>query len=170
VSGEPPAGSAPVARLDAADGLPPLTVVAPTPVPPTAEELDLRRTLGEALAANPATLAGDDVRAQLAGGELDPRLMSLLAGIGAASGIGLESLPVVPAEEDRTLRRYAVITSVGGIPIEGDPVQTDRVLTLLQAQRAPYTPDVVRPVDGGLLVGYHYVPDPDAVLTRAAPG
>ena len=170
VTGEPPAGSAPVARLDAADGLPALTVVHPAPVAPTAEEVERRRVLGEALAANPTTLAGEDVRAVLAGGELDPRLMSLLAGIGATSGIGLESIPVVPGEDGRTLPRYAVITSIGGVPIEGDPVQSERLLTLLRAQRPPYTPDVVRAVEGGLLVGYRYVPDPDAVLTRAGVG
>jgi hypothetical protein len=74
---------------------------------------------------------------------------------------------VVPGEEGRTLVRQAVVTSVGGVAIAGDPIQTDRVLTLLRAQRPPYTPDVVRQVDAGLLVGYSYVPDPDAVLTRA---
>jgi hypothetical protein len=170
VSGEVPAGSAPVVRVDAADGLAPLTVVDPSPVAPTAEERERRRGLGQALAANPTTLAGDEVLTQLAGGELDPRLMSLLAGIGAASGIGLGSLPVVPGEEGRTLVRQAVITSVGGVPLEGDPIQTDRVLTLLRAQRPPYTPDLVRRVDGGVLVGYRYLPDPDAVLTRAGAG
>ena len=170
VSGEAPAGSAPVVRMDAADGLAPLTVVDPTPVAPTPEERERRRVLGQALAANPTTVASDEVRTQLAGGELDPRLMSLLAGIGAASGIGLQSLPLVPGEEGRTLVRQAVVTSVGGVGLEGNPVQTDRVLTLLRAQRPPYTPDVVRPVDGGLLVGYRYVPGPDAVLTRAGVG
>jgi hypothetical protein len=64
--------------------------------------------------------------------------------------------------------RRAVISSVGGVGLDGDAEQTDRVLTLLRAQRAPYTPDVVRRVDGGLLVGYRYVPAPDALLTRAA--
>ena len=170
VTGEPPADSAPVARLDGADGLPALTVVNRDPVAPTIEEVERRRVLGEALAANPTTLAGEDVRAVLASGELDPRLMSLLAGIGAASGIGLEGIPVVPGEEGRTLPRYAVLTSVGGVPIAGDAVQTERVLTLLRAQRPPYTPDVVREVGDGLLVGYRYVPDPDAVLTRAGVG
>jgi hypothetical protein len=168
VRGDLPAGSAPVARLDAADGLPALTVVDPRPVAPTAGERDKRRVLGRALAANPATLADDDVRTILSSGELDPRLLSLLAGIGAASGIGIDRLPVVPGEEGRTLVRQAVVSSVGGIALEGAPVQTDRVLTLLRAQRAPYTPEVVRRVEGGLLVGYRYVPAPDALLTRAA--
>jgi hypothetical protein len=63
-----------------------------------------------------------------------------------------------------------VISSVGGAPLAGDAAQTDRVLALLRAQRAPYAADVIRIVPRGLLVGYRYIPDPDAVLTRAAGG
>lgn len=170
VPGDPPAGSAPVARFDARDGLPALTVANPRPVPPTAGELEHRRVLGQALAANPETVADDRVIAQLARGDLDPRLLSLLAGIGAQYGIGLDSLPAVPAEDGWTLVRHAVISSVGGAPLAGDEAQTDRVLALLRAQRAPYAADVIRIVPRGLLVGYRYIPDPDAVLTRAAGG
>jgi hypothetical protein len=75
----------------------------------------------------------------------------------------------VPAEQGRTLVRQAVISSVGGVGLADDEEQADRV-RLLRAQRAPYAPDVVRTVPGGLLVGYGYVPDPDAVLTRAGVG
>jgi hypothetical protein len=168
-SGDPPAGSAPVVRFDAWDSLPALTVATPRPVPPTAGELERRQVLGQALAANPETVADDRVAARLARGDLDPRLLSLLAGIGAQSGIGLDSLPAVPAEQGRTLVRQAVISSVGGVGLADDEEQADRV-RLLRAQRAPYAPDVVRTVPGGLLVGYGNVPDPDAVLTRAGVG
>lgn len=169
VSGAPPEGSAPIGRFDADDSVAPLTVVDPDPVAPTAEELDRRRVLGQALAANPDTIADDRVAAVLASGDLDPRLLSLLVGIGSQSGIGIGSLPVVPGEQGRTLVRQAVIESVGGTRLDGDQSLTDHVRALLRAQREPYTPDVVRTVPGGLLVGYRYVPDPDAVLTRAAP-
>ncbi|WP_139306714.1 hypothetical protein [Modestobacter sp. DSM 44400] len=170
VSGNPSRHGAPVARFDAADGLPALTVITPRPVPPTAEELERRQVLGQALAANPETVADEQVTDRLARGDLDPRLLSLLAGIGAQSGIGLAGLPAVPAEHDWTLVRQAVIESVGGVRLDADAAQTDRVRALLRAQRPPYTPDVVRRVPGGLLVGYGYVPDPDAVLTRAGVG
>ncbi|MGY5882909.1 hypothetical protein [Modestobacter lacusdianchii] len=165
----PAAGSAPLARFgDAADG-PVLTVADPRPVAPTEEQLAARRDLAAALLANPTTDVPAEAAAVLAAGRVDPRLLSLLAGLGARYGVGVGSLLPVPGEPGEAPVRQAVISSLGGTSIAGDDAAAqaaaDRLRALLDAQRRPYAPDRVVEVEGGLLVGYPLVRDPDALVS-----
>jgi hypothetical protein len=164
-------GAAEVARFDPADGLSALIVVQSRPVLPDPAAVERRRELARALLANPGTAVPGPVADVLDTGELDPRLLSLLAGIGARSGLALDRLPVVPGEEGRTLVRSALIAGIDGVGLDDDTAdardRTDRLVAWVDAQRGPYAPDVVRHVDGGLLVTYRYSPDPDGAVARA---
>jgi hypothetical protein len=158
--GAAPAGSSVVARFGE------LTVVDPRPSPPTPEQVTARRHLAAALLANPTTEVSPADAGVLAAGQVDPRLLSLLAGIGARYGLGVQRLPVVPGEPGDALVRQAVLGSIGGRPLAEDPAALDLLRSWLAAQREPYAPDHVREVHGGLLVGYDLVPDPDGLLPR----
>jgi hypothetical protein len=142
-------------------------VVQLEPVPPDAAAAERRRALARALLANPETVAPGPVAEALTAGDVDPRLLSLLAGIGARFGLVLDSLPAVPGEEGRTPVRRAVIAGIDGGALAADPGRTDRLEAWVAAQRPPYAPDTVRPVDRGLLVTYRYAPDPDGAVARA---
>jgi hypothetical protein len=167
VRGPAPAGTAPVTVFGAGSELPPLTVVDPSPVEPSPEQVARRRGLGRALLANPETVAPAPVAELLSDGAVDPRLLALLAGLATQFGLELHSLPVVPGEEGHTLVRQAVIGAVDGVPPADDPVLADRVLGWLAAQRGPYAPHTVRLVDDGLLITHRYIPDPDGEVSRA---
>jgi len=161
-SGPPPAGGTPVARFGGDGGL---TVTDPRAVTPTPEQLGTRRQLGAALLANPT----NDVPAVDAGllteGRVDPRLLTLLAGIGAQYGVGIGALPAVAGEPADDPVRQAVVAAVGGTPLATDPAATERLRGWLGAQREPYVPDRISEVPGGLLIGYDLVRDPDALVT-----
>jgi hypothetical protein len=158
-SGAVPAGSAAVASFGD------LEVSDPRAVPPTAEQVTVRRQLGAALLANPTVEVPPAGARLLSAGQVDPRLLTLLASIGAQYGFGLQSLAPAPGEAPQGLVRQTVISSVGGRQLADDPAATERLGAWLDAQRQPYLPDRVRTVDGGLLIGYQLVPDPDALVT-----
>ncbi|MFQ1001464.1 hypothetical protein [Modestobacter sp. SSW1-42] len=161
-SGTAPAGGTPVARFGADGGL---VVTDPQAVTPTPEQLAARQQLGAALLANPTNrfpAADADLLTQ---GRVDPRLLTLLAGIGAQFGVGVGSLPAVPGEPGDAPVRQAVLTTVGGTQLADDPAATERLRGWLGAQHEPYVPDRVTAVPGGLLIGYALARDPDALVT-----
>ncbi len=169
VTGTPPPGARVVARLGRADGGGELLVVDPRPGEPTAEQREARRSLGAALLANPTTTTDPAVAAALGSGEVDPRVLGLLAALAAREGVGVAGLPVLPGEEDApTPARWVLVDAVGGAPVPGDPAATERLRTWLAAQLPPYAPGVVEVTDGGVLVGFPYSSDPDALVADAA--
>ena len=147
----------------------PLTVVDPRPAPPTPEQDAARRELAAALLANPTTEVPAADAERLAAGRVDPRLLTLLAGLAARSGIGLASLPAVPGEPADAAVRQAVISSLGGAPV-ADPATAELLRGWLAAQQSPFAPDRVTAVDGGLLVGYRLVAAPDDLLPPTGRG
>jgi hypothetical protein len=152
VAGE--GGGAPVvARFADQDGRP-LTVVDPAAVPPDAAQLDRRQRLGAALLANPRTQLPDDAAGRLRNGTVDPRLLTLLAGMVARNDIRLVDLPPAPGEVGGSAVRSALIAAPEMAPVQ----------TWLAAQRSPLAPDDVRLTDSGLLVGFRYATDPDGVV------
>ncbi|GAB4080199.1 hypothetical protein GCU67_16160 [Modestobacter muralis] len=161
-SGAAPAAGTPVARFGPSGEL---TVTDPQAVAPTPEQLDTRRQLGTALLANPTNRFPAADAALLTEGRVDPRLLTLLAGIGAQYGVGVESLPAVPGEPADAPVRQAVVTTVGGTSLAADPAAAERFRGWLGAQKEPYVPDRISEVPGGLLIGYDLVRDPDALVT-----
>ncbi|SDO21669.1 hypothetical protein SAMN05660199_01544 [Klenkia soli] len=141
-----------------------LVVVDPDRRTPDADQRTLRRELSGALLTNPTTADAGQATGALLSGDVDPRLLTLLAGIAAQYGVGISSLPAVPGEVG-TAVRYAVVDSVGGTRLVDDPALRDQVRTWLTAQLPPYAPDLVEDTDDGIRVGYDYASDPDALLT-----
>jgi hypothetical protein len=139
-------------------------------VRPTPEQVRARAELAEALLANPTTEVSPADAGILAAGQVDPRLLGLLAGIGARYGLGLHSLPAVPGEPPGALVRQAVVSAVGGRPLSEDPAAAGELRTWLAVQHEPYAPDRITDVDGGLLLGYDLVADPDGLVTGPGRG
>ncbi|MCO7222618.1 hypothetical protein, partial [Klenkia sp. PcliD-1-E] len=154
-----------VARFgDAASGL---VVADPQRRGPDAEERRLRRELSAALLTNPTTADAGQATGTLLSGDVDPRLLTLLAGVASQHGVGISALPAVPGEVAVPVR-HAVVDSVGGVRLADDPALTGQVEGWLAAQLPPYSPDEVVVVPDGLRVGYRYAPDPDALVAEAS--
>ncbi|SCX52587.1 hypothetical protein SAMN03159343_2810 [Klenkia marina] len=166
VSRGEPAGPGPVvARFgDETTGL---AVVDPRYRAPDADDRALRRQLAGALLTNPTTADSGQVTGALLSGDVDPRLLTLLAGIAAQYGVGVTAMPTVPGEVGTALR-YAVVDSVGGTRLADDPALADQVQGWLVAQLPPYAPSTVEVVDDGLRVGFGYAPAPDELVAASA--
>jgi hypothetical protein len=162
-----------VARFDSPGTARPLQVADPRPGVPTAEELDRRRSLAAAILANPTTETGPQARAVLAAAAVDQRLLSLLAALVAREGLGIAAFPPAPGEPDPSgggsPARRVLLTALGGQALRPGTPATRRLTGLLEAQQPPFAPDEVTADDDGVLVGFRYVSDPDAVVTAAAP-
>jgi hypothetical protein len=171
--GAAPAGGVVLARFDSPGSARPLLVADPSPGVATAAELDRRRSLARALLANPTTTAGERAAAVLSAGAVDPRLLALLAALTAREGIGIADLPPAAGEPapsaDGVPARHALVDTLGGEPLTPGAAATDRLRTWLAAQQPPFAPDEVRTTGDGVLVGFRYVSDPDALVTRSAP-
>ncbi len=168
VVGPAPPGSRVVARFDRPGDGDELLVVDPRPGEPTAEQRERRWSLAAALLANPTTGADPAVVAVLQSGEVDLRLLSLLAALAADEGVGIAALPPLPGEEGTaTPARRVLLDSLGGAPVPADPAATERLQGWLAAQLPPFTPDDVQVGDDGVLVSFHYVSAPDALVAEA---
>jgi hypothetical protein len=153
-----------IARFTDATGQ--LLVVDPAAVPPDAAQLDRRRQLGAALLANPMTAVPEAAAQRLRDGEVDPRLLTLLAGMAARFGIQLSDLPPVAGEEAGAPARAALVGAVEGKPLVGETAELTELRTYLAAQLDTFSPDEVQLTDGGLLVRFRYTTDPDGAVTR----
>ncbi len=168
VVGRPPAGSRVVARFDRPGDGSELLVVDPAPGAPTAQERERRRSLAAALLANPVTGADAAVTAVLQSGEVDLRLLTLVAGVAAREGVGIAAFPALPAEEgSATPARRVLLDALGAAPVPADPAATDALRAWLAAQLPPLAPDEVQVTDDGVLVSFRYASDPDALVTGA---
>ena len=164
--GAPGPGSADVVVARFGDPDTGLVVLDPDRRTPDADQLALRRALSGALLTNPTTADAGQATGVLVSGDVDPRLLTLLAGIAAQYGVGIAELPAVPGEVD-TAVRYAVVDSVGGTGLVDDPAVQQQVRAWLEAQLPPYAPDLVEETDDGIRIGYDYVSDPDGLLSAA---
>jgi hypothetical protein len=169
VRGDPPDDGLVVARFDRAEGQP-LLVVDPSPGVPTPEELARRQSLASALLANPTTRTGPPAASILGSAQVDQRLLSLLAALGAQYGVGVQEFPLAEGEPDEgLLARRAMVDAVGGAPLPPGAVATERLVAWLDVQLPPFAPDSVEVTDGGVLISFRYVSAPDALVTSTAP-
>jgi hypothetical protein len=145
-----------------------LLVVDPSPGVPTPAQLDRRRTLADALLANPTVRVGDAAAPVLQAGEVDARLLMLLAGLGAQQGVGVATFPGVSGSDGRPARS-ALLDSFGGAAVGTGEEATDTLLSWLEAQLPPFAPDAVEVTADGVVVGHRYASDPDAVVSDAGP-
>lgn len=168
VDDRPPADALVMARFES-DGTA-LTVVDPAPVRPTAAELDRRRDLAAAVLANPVAGATGRAADVLRTADVDARLLGLLAGLVSRMDVHVADFPPVPGEPaDGPPARWLLVDQARGEPLTPGAPAAEQLVAFLEAQRPPFAPDTVETTDEGVLVGFHYVPAPDAVVTAATP-
>jgi hypothetical protein len=120
-----------------------------------------RIRIGTALAGNPALTLDPEAAELLTTGQVDPRVMIVLAALGSAHTLTVAEFPAAALEPPATLRRRVVVTAV-----DGQVATTDGPLALhewLGRQQPPYAPSVLRNDGNGLLVGYRG-PSPAGLL------
>jgi hypothetical protein len=170
VSGEPPDGGLVLARFARAGDAGPLLVVDPAPGVPTDDELTRRRSLAAALLANPETTPGDRAAELLRSGEVDPRLLAVLAALGAQFGIGVQDFPLADGEPgDGVLARRALVDRMAGEPLTPGAPATERLVAWLEAQLPPFAPDSVVATEQGVRIEFAYVSAPDALVSASTP-
>ena len=170
VQGDAPDDAVVLARFAGAGSAGPLLVVDPAPGTPTPEELGRRRSLAAALLDNPTTTTGDRAADVLRSGEIDPRLLALLAALGAQFGVGVQDFPLADGEPgEGPLPRRALIDRIAGDPTLPGAPATERLLAWLDAQLPPFHPDSVVPTDQGVRIEFAYVSGADALVSASAP-
>lgn len=170
LSGAPPDGAMVLARFPGDGAAGPLLVVDPAPGIPTGEELTRRRSLAAALLANPATTPGERAADVLGSGEVDPRLLSVLAALGAQYGVGVQDFPLADGEpREGPLARRALVDRLAGDPLVPGAPATERLVAWLEAQLPPFAPDAVTSTEQGVRIEFAYVSAPDALVSASAP-
>jgi hypothetical protein len=123
-----------------------------------------RAETGAALTGNPAlTLSPDSVRL-LRRGDVDARLVAVLATIATQHRLAVTTFPAVSGEDDRLPRRQIAILTIDGESVTRGSPAADVLSQWLHAQQPPYQPaaSVVTNVGGStaLLVSYDAVSQP----------
>jgi hypothetical protein len=169
VHGNAPEGATVLARFEADDGSA-FTLADPAPGQPTADELERRRNLSAAILANPHVGATGRAADVLRSGNVDARLLGLLAVLVTQLDIGVADFPPAPGEPAvGPLARHVLIDRAGTSSVARGAPAADDVLAFLDAQRPPFAPDTVEVTDGGILVAFRYTSAPDAVITADTP-
>ena len=109
-----------------------------------------RIRLGTALADNPALQLSPAAATALRTGQVDPRLMLVLAAMTTAHRVGVGDFPAVELDSSAVPRRQALLTTIDG----GPPASSELLRTWLNAQQPPFRPSSIRPDGPALLVGY----------------
>ncbi len=117
-----------------------------------------RISAGLALTHNPQVRLSAPARTALRGGDVDLRLVLVLAELAAQHGLTIAGFPVVTGEKPGTPPMRRVLVSW----IDGQPADqqgaADLVLTWLGNQQPPYRPRSADVTKAGLLIRYPYVP------------
>ena len=170
VQGDPPDDAAVLARFAGGRPAGPLLVVDPAPGIPTDAELTRRRSLAAALLANPTTTPGERAAEILRSGEVDPRLLAVLAALGAQFGVGVQDFPLADGEPgEGALAGRALVDRLAGDPLLPGTPATERLVAWLEAQLPPYAPDSVVSTEQGVRIDFAYVSAPDALVSASSP-
>ena len=106
----------------------------------------------------------------LRSGEVDPRLISLLAALAAQFGVGIPDLPLADGEpREGPLARRALVDRIGEDPVLPGSPATERLLAWLEAQLPPFAPDSMASTDEGVHIDFAYVSAADALVSASAP-
>ncbi|GLZ43000.1 glycosyltransferase family 2 protein [Actinokineospora sp. NBRC 105648] len=124
-----------------------------------------RNAAGGQLAANDRIEMPDTVRAALRAGQVDMRVMAVLAEISAQHDLTLAEVsnPAPEAGSELPLRT-AVLSEVDGAPAT-DPAVVTALKTWLAAQLPPYAPDDSRVTDRGFALSWR-MPAPGAPVPK----
>ncbi|ODU05498.1 MAG: hypothetical protein ABS81_07345 [Pseudonocardia sp. SCN 72-86] len=127
--------------------------------PAVASERADRARLGTALAGNPALALDPAAAAVLRSGDVDPRVMLVLATVAADHRITVAAFPTDPSDAPGAPRRAALLTTVDGAPAATTPL----LPTWLAAQQQPFAPMTVGPAGTDLLLRWTAPPPPGLV-------
>lgn len=106
---------------------------------------------GQALSENPSLQLSESVREALVSGQVDGRLLTVLATLTARHDLTVAELPSVPGEGAVDgLRRTAVLTAVDGDAVEAGSPGVESISALLSEQSDTFAPHIF--VDGDRLV------------------
>jgi hypothetical protein len=118
-----------------------------------------RTRLGAALAENPALRLTPAAAGALRAGDVDPRLMLVLAAMTTAHQISIDDFPAAALDTPDLPRRRALLSVVDGVA----PASSELLRTWLGAQQPPFKPSLIQPAGSALLVGYP-APPPSGLL------
>ncbi len=132
----------------------------------TAAELDRddRARIGAMLATNPFLTLSPQARRELAGGAVDARLITVLAGFASMHQLEIAEFAPASVEPEDAPLRTVLITVVDGRPVT-EPDAANLTERWLAAQLPPYRPLLVQDADGALLVRFA-TPAPLGLLGR----
>jgi hypothetical protein len=109
-----------------------------------------RIRLGTALAANPALQLSPAAVATLRMGQVDPRLMLVLAAMTTAHRVEVGDFPAAELDSSAVPRRQVLLTAID----DGPPASSELLRTWLNAQQSPFRPSAIQSNGTALLVGY----------------
>jgi len=113
-----------------------------------------RATAGDALADNPGLELSPEAADQLAAGQVDSRVISLLALAAGEHTVQVEDFPVVFGEDGQVPRRTVTLSAIDGVPVQDGSAATLDVASLATEQTGSYRPSTVEVEDGRLTVRY----------------
>jgi hypothetical protein len=119
---------------------------------------------GTALSQNPRLGLAPDAVTLLRRGDVDSRIIAVLATISGQHALEISTFPAVDGEDDRLPRRQIAVTAIDGQQVSPGAAIADLLGRWLMAQQSPYRPasTTVSPVlaRSALLVSYDAVSQP----------
>lgn len=118
-----------------------------------------RRRAGSELAQNPRLLLADDVRAVLAEGRVDERIIFVLGALAADGDVTIDGFPVIEGEEGRTLRQVS-LSRLQGEPLARDGRPSALGMRVVDALQGIFAPAGSSAEDDALVLRYPNDIDP----------
>ena len=115
-------------------------------------ERPARARLGTALVANPSLEIAPAAQEALRAGDVDARLVLVLAAMASAQRMTVADFPAAELDTPEVPRRRMLISAVDGLPATGDAQPAVR--SWLDGQQPPFAPSLVRPIGSELLIGF----------------
>jgi 4-amino-4-deoxy-L-arabinose transferase-like glycosyltransferase len=103
------------------------------------EAVAQRARLGAELATNPEITLDDADRDRLVAGQVDERIIAVLAAVAGAGSVTVAGFPMVTGEGDESFRQLA-ISSIGGSPVADDGRVTAEGRAFLDSLTGAYEP------------------------------
>ena len=128
-----------------------VTISPAHPAVASVREWDARRLAGAALLRSPRVSAGPEVAAELEDGQVDPRLVALIAAAAGQQPVRVAELPVVAGEEAAHQPRRQALFALSGPAAAA-------LVRFCRAQQGVFRPSSVAAAAGGVLVSYPPVP------------
>jgi len=99
-----------------------------------------RAEVGGELVSNPRLRLAPQAAELVRRGDVDARLMVVLAAMTAVRTLDISAFPVVDGEDDRLPRRQVAVTAVDGQPVRPGATVADLLDRWLRAQQSPFRP------------------------------